>query len=137
MRRWILATLLAGAAACATGENDGILEGDWGGPGLGLEATTRTMRLALPCAEGTFPGPVAVNQDGSFGLTVTVRDFHGSYELEVRGATTSLNSLEVSVFRTGSRPPPAPITLLPGVDPDFDDYFCTGANRPAGQRQGR
>jgi hypothetical protein len=127
--RFALAVLPLIALACATESSEGILQGEWGGKGLGLQATSTSVRVELPCnASGTHPGPAEIQPDGTFEFETMIQHFYGAYEAYIEGSVANARLLRVEVITEYGRPSSQPFTLVAGADPDFQDFFCLGAN---------
>ena len=126
MGRTFLAMLALSAtlSGCSTDPNADILLGKWGGRGLGISASPARVTVSLPCRNrGNLLEAVPLGPDGNFAFEITVRDFYGSYDVDVSGRVTG-RFLEVAISHDFSRPPAEPHLLVSGVDPDFSGYVC-------------
>ncbi|HEY4101267.1 MAG TPA: hypothetical protein VGM20_10375 [Gemmatimonadales bacterium] len=124
-----LCGLLALGAGCSTGESSS-LSGRWGGVDLRLVADGDSVQVRVPCLTFITPGPIHVNDDGTFQLTGTneplVNFAGGTYPIHLSGRISG--SLLQASYYTGapatSPPRTTDVQLVRGQDGSFSGFFC-------------
>jgi hypothetical protein len=100
-RALAMAGVLALACACDEAiEPPSLLEGDWGGDHVAVEATGDTVATRFDCAHGSIEAPVVLDRDGRFAASGEYvvdagpsRPFLATYEGTVRGDRLDLRVL--------------------------------------------
>lgn len=124
----VLATLLFLSAGCSTEPREPLLEGAWGGEGIGLVASSKRVEVILPCTvSGVTRGPVLVDSEGHFDFPIAFRGFYADYYAEVAGTVTGLRMDLVLTIRNPEPPDYSQrLELMRGRAPELDDYICLG-----------
>lgn len=115
-------------AGCATEPREPLLEGAWGGEGIGLVASSKRVQINLPCSvSGVTRGPVLVDSEGHFDFPVAFRGFYADYYADVTGTVTGLR---MDLVLTIPQPEPPDysqrLELTRGRAPELEDYVCLG-----------
>jgi hypothetical protein len=67
----LLALRMAALATPSPAPPGHLLEGRWGGPGVGLQVSPEGARLDFDCAHGTIRPPLRIDETGRFRLQGT------------------------------------------------------------------
>jgi len=75
-RLLILVLSIAAAAASCGGDAAAaplarVLDGQYGGQGIGLDVSATGVSLSFDCSAGRINGPIALSRDGTFDVTGT------------------------------------------------------------------